>query len=156
MKEKSLFRTYAFASPKDSPYIKIIDHYINKMQAIGFMSKIKTKYEIKPQRCPDFNGLPLTYANCGMAFIFMALGFTFGLMLLIMEIISKKYGYQLTSFDECNPYDCSEYKFMKQMLLNCYVNIDKRDFMIQKMTSKLQRISLENDQLKKNLKMPTS
>ena len=111
---------------------------------------------MKTSRMPDFNGLPLTYANCGMAFIFMALGFTFGLMLLIMEIISKKYGYQLTSFDECNPDDCNECKFMKQMLLNCYVNIDKRDFMIQKMTSKLQRISLENDQLKKNLKMPTS
>ena len=147
-----MFRTYGFTFPKDSPFAKIINHYISKMHAKGFLSKIKTKYEIKPQRCPDFNGLPLTYANCGMAFIFLASGFIFGFMSLGIETILKKYGYQPT-FNEPHSDDCEECNFKNQLLLKSYVSIDQRDSIIQKMALQLQRISQELDEIKKGMKL---
>ena len=152
LQEKSLFRTYAFALPKDSPFTEIFNHYISKMHAKGFLSKIKTKYEIKPQRCPDFNGLPLTYANCGTAFIFLAFGFIFGFILLGIEIVLKKYGYQL-NFNQPHSDDCEECNFKNQLLLKSYVSIDQRDSIIQKMALQLQRISQELDEIKKGMKL---
>ena len=122
--EKSLFRTYSFALPKDSPFVEIISHYIGKMQTMGILSKISSKYDIKAQKCPDFNGLPLTYANCGMAFIFLVSGFIFGLILMAMETILKKYGFNL-AFNKSNHIEnCNECSFKNQLLLQNCVNID--------------------------------
>ena len=52
--EKSLFRTYAFALPKDSPFVEIMNHYISKMQTKGILSRISSKYDIKTQKCPVY------------------------------------------------------------------------------------------------------
>lgn len=151
--EKSLFRTYAFALPKDSPFVEIMNHYISKMQTKGILSRISSKYDIKTQKCPDYNGLPLSYANCGMAFIFLVSGFIFGLMFLAMETILKKYGFNLTFNQSIHIENCNECDFMNHLLLQNCVSIDRRDSLIQKLTSQLKTLALENDQLLVNKKL---
>ena len=47
------FRPTAIAYQKHSPYAEIFDYYFERMRASGILDRIKAKYSLTPQECPD-------------------------------------------------------------------------------------------------------
>lgn len=59
----------------------------------GAVEKILLKYKPPVQVCPDYNGEPIGYINCGSAFIILAIGFITCTLIMAFEGFSSKYGY---------------------------------------------------------------
>ena len=47
------FRPTAIGYQKHSPYAEIFDYYFERMRATGILDRIKAKYSLTPQECPD-------------------------------------------------------------------------------------------------------
>ena len=62
------------------------------MQEKGSMDQILEKYAPVPQICPDLTGEALGFNNCIFPFLIIVSGAATGLILLTMELVSKKTG----------------------------------------------------------------
>ena len=68
-KSKMDYRSYAFAFQKHSPYLPIMNYYINRIRSLGVFNKKFKKYQPYPQVCEDASGKPLNLDNCISAFL---------------------------------------------------------------------------------------
>ena len=82
----------AYAFQKDSPYFAIFNYYIKAMKEKGSIDQIIEKYAPAPQICPDLTGEALGFNSCISAFMLLIGGATAGLILLAIELVSKKTG----------------------------------------------------------------
>ena len=115
---KSDFSYEAFGLQKNSPYLEFINYFILKLMENGAVEKILLKYKTPSQVCPDYNGEPIGYINCGSAFIILAIGFIICLSIMALESFSNKYGY------------------MNQVLKTCSKSISENDCKVGFFTSK--------------------
>ena len=82
----------AYAFQKDSPYFAIFNYYIKAMKEKGSIDQIIEKYAPAPQICPDLTGEALGFNSCISAFLVLIGGAAAGLILLAIELVSKKTG----------------------------------------------------------------
>ena len=50
------FKPCGMALQKNSPYLEIFDYYLKEIMERGMIEQIESKYEIRPQICPDNSG----------------------------------------------------------------------------------------------------
>ena len=86
------YKPYAFGFQKYSPYLPIFNYYIKAMQEKGSMDQVLEKHAPAPQICPDLTGKALGFNSCISAFLILMGGATAGLILLAIELVSKKTG----------------------------------------------------------------
>jgi len=87
--ERHDFKPVAFGFQKDSPLLGPFNFYIRQMRERGALNQIIKKYKAQPQACPDFSGKPLGFENCFTAFAIVLGGFSFALLLYLMEMLNK-------------------------------------------------------------------
>ena len=63
------------------------------MQEKGSLDQILKKYAPAPQICPDMTGEALGFNSCITAFLVLMAGATTGLILLAIELVSRKTGW---------------------------------------------------------------
>ena len=86
---KYKFTPCSLAFQKDSPYLSLFNYYLNEMHEKGTSRQILSKYEPGSQICPDSSGLPLGFDSCFTAFLTLLGGASVGLVLFIIEVISR-------------------------------------------------------------------
>ena len=86
------YKPYAYGFQKDSPYLPIFNHYIKAMQEKGSLDQILEKYAPATQFCPDLTGKALGFNSCISAFLVLVGGAAIGLILLAIELCSRKTG----------------------------------------------------------------
>ena len=130
--EKFRYTPYGLALQKNSPFLKLINHYLIEMRDKGIYQKIISKYEPGPQICPDSSGLPIGFENCFTAFLCLLGGMAIGLILFIIEYVSlhilKRHIGILESYDKTAPRKndccktCQEMIMEKEALLRTMMN----------------------------------
>ena len=78
-------RQFAWAFPKNSPYLSIFNFYFEKFKEKGIWHSINERYKTKPQVCPDLNGKPIEYSSCFTAFLALLGGISISFLLMLME-----------------------------------------------------------------------
>ena len=78
-------RQFAWAFPKNSPYLNIFNFYFEKFKEKGIWHSINERYKTKPQLCPDLNGKPIEYSSCFTAFLALLGGISISFLLMLME-----------------------------------------------------------------------
>ena len=61
----------AYTIQKDSPFRAAFTYHIKQLKESGIVDRIKARYEIKDQICPNNIGKPLKYSQCVSAFALM-------------------------------------------------------------------------------------
>ena len=82
----------AIGLQKNSPYLDVFNYYILQLMEKGAYDQIGKKYGVSSQVCPDYNGKPIGYVNCGVAFIILAVGFILCSVMMLIERSNKRYG----------------------------------------------------------------
>ena len=85
------FKPSAYGFQKHSPYLFLFNHFLNEMREKGTMNKILTKYEPKPQNCPDYSGKPLGISTCISAFVILAFGMGSCVLLFFLEMLARTF-----------------------------------------------------------------
>ena len=85
------YKPYTYGFQKDSPYLLLFNHFMNEMKEKGTMDQIMTKYEIKPQICPDYSGQPLGISTCVSAFIMLAFGMATCMIVVFLEMLGRRF-----------------------------------------------------------------
>ena len=67
-------RPYAWAFQKYSPYLDSFNFFFREFKEKGYWDAIQKQYEPQPQVCPDLSGMPIEWANCFTAFLFLCAG----------------------------------------------------------------------------------
>ena len=62
----------------------------------GAAKQILEKYKPEPQFCPNKNGSPIGFDSCFTAFLVLCGGMIFGGIFLVIEMLSKICGYDLS------------------------------------------------------------
>ena len=93
------FKPYALAFQKYSPYLPIFNYYIKAMQEKGSMEQLLKKYAPAPQFCPNLTGKALTFNSCITAFLVLIGGGFIGLIFLVIELGSRKIGWNCTCME---------------------------------------------------------
>ena len=137
------FATMAIAMQKHSPFLGLINHHIRQLDENGVKHQIEKKYEVPPQVCPDYNGKPIGYVNCGTAFLILLAGFVICVLIMLIETSTQKKGlWQIAQNSE----DCQECKFcqLKDAQMISHVRmIDERDDLVIKQASCIDNLKLE-------------
>ena len=82
---KYILRAYAWAFQKHSPYLDFFNFYLQEFNEKGAWDAIKSKYEARPQVCPDLSGMPIEFANCFTAFLALFGGICLAFLIMILE-----------------------------------------------------------------------
>ena len=82
---KYILRAYAWAFQKHSPYLDFFNFYLQEFNEKGAWDAIKSKYEARPQVCPDLSGMPIEFANCFTAFLALFAGICLAVVIMILE-----------------------------------------------------------------------
>ena len=81
----------AFAFPKDSPYLSVINTRLQSMFESGEVSKIIEKHSSENPSCQPSKGMPLGFDNIAIVFLIMAAGLFASIILCGTEnILSRK------------------------------------------------------------------
>ena len=83
-------RQFAWAFPKNSPYLAIFNFYFEKFKEKGIWHSINERYKTKHQVCPDLNGKPIEYSSCFTAFLALLGGISISVLLILMEFCKCK------------------------------------------------------------------
>ena len=89
-KGKYMKRQFAWAFPKNSPYLNIFNFYFEKFKEKGIWHSINERYKTKPQICPDLNGKPIEYSSCFTAFLALLGSIIISFFLMLMEFCKYK------------------------------------------------------------------
>ena len=89
--EKFEFIQVAYAFQKYSPYLKLFNYYLKKLEEGGTFHNLKNKYNRLPQVCSSDGGGPIGFSNTITAFIAFLIGLALGASLLILELLYHKY-----------------------------------------------------------------
>jgi len=76
---------FAFGFQKNSPFIDIFNHNIQKMKEKGSLNRILEKYGRRKQKCPDYSGKPLSMKACFSSFFVVILGLVLGFSIFSLE-----------------------------------------------------------------------
>ena len=79
--------SFGFGFQKHSPYIQIFNFYLNKLLEKGALNRIKKKYSLEKQNCPDKSGKPLTINACFSPFVIVIGGLFVAFIILCYEKI---------------------------------------------------------------------
>ena len=141
------FATMAIAMQKHSPFLGLINHHIRQLEEKGVKQQIMEKYEVPPQVCPDYNGKPIGYVNCGTAFLILLAGFVICVLIMLIETsIQKKGLWQIAQNSE----DCTKCKFCQlkdAQIISNFKMIDKRDDLIIKQATCIDKLKLKMTKL---------
>ena len=91
------FKPLTYGFQKDSQFLFLFNHFLKEMREKGTMGQILTKYEPKPQNCPDYSGKPLGISTCISAFIILAFGIGICVLLFFLEMLVRSYHPRNTS-----------------------------------------------------------
>ena len=80
------FIQVAYAFQKYSPYLKLFNYYLKKLEEGGTFYNLKNKYNRLPRVCSSEGGRPIGFSNTITAFIAFLIGMTLGAFLLILEL----------------------------------------------------------------------
>ena len=81
------FIQIAYAFQKYSPYLKLFNYYLKKLEEGGTFHNLKNKYNRLPQVCSSDGGGPIGFSNTITAFIAFLIGLALGASLLILELL---------------------------------------------------------------------
>ena len=81
------FIQVAYAFQKYSPYLKLFNYYLKKLEEGGTFYNLKNKYNRLPRVCSSDGGRPIGFSNTITAFIAFLIGLALGASLLILELL---------------------------------------------------------------------
>ena len=81
------FIQVAYAFQKYSPYLKLFNYYLKKLEEGGTFYNLKNKYNRLPRVCSSDGGKPIGFSNTITAFIAFLIGMALGASLLILELL---------------------------------------------------------------------
>ena len=90
---------YSLVFQKNSQYLPLINHAVNRMREAGALQQIKKEYQPKTQECGDDTGKPLGFNNCITVFLVMVSGLILAAILFFMETIAVNFGCNIPIFE---------------------------------------------------------
>ena len=81
---------FAWAFAKNSPIWKVVNHSIMQLNEKGSLDQLRTRYEAKPQECPDLMGSPVAWSGCFSAFLVLIAAAGLALTLLLLEHVTHQ------------------------------------------------------------------
>ena len=143
----------AIAMQKHSPFLGLMNHHIRQLEEMGIKQQIMKKYEVPPQVCPDYNGKPIGYVNCGTAFLILMAGFVICIFIMLIETSTQKKGLCQIAQNSEDYQKCNFCQLKDAQIISNVKKIDIRDDLIIKQASCIDNLKLEitklNDALSK-------
>ena len=113
------FKPVAYGFQKDSPFLNLFNHNLNKMKEKGSLKQIQVKYEPPPQICPDYSGKSLGVNSVFSAFGVLFSGVGIALILFGLEKLTLSFGMKWSIFNSYgvvdHPHEFYENDEMKQL-----------------------------------------
>ena len=80
-----MLRPYAWPFQKHSPYLDCFNFYLREFKEKGAWDAIKSKYESRPQICPNTSGMPIEFSSCFTAFLALIGGVFVAFIIMLIE-----------------------------------------------------------------------
>ena len=89
-----VYKKYSMGFQKDSPFLKLFNHYFKTMAETGLLDQITKSYDPLPQECPDYTGTALGFHTLNFPFLVMSGGviisFFIGLLEYLFRVINPR------------------------------------------------------------------
>ena len=101
-----MLRPYAWAFQKHSPYLDCFNFYLQEFKEKGAWDAIKSKYESRPQVCPNMSGMPIEFSSCFTAFLALIGGIFIAFIIMLIECRKSENLKKIISPNPQNSYLC--------------------------------------------------
>lgn len=84
-----VYRRFSLGFQKDSPFLKLFDHYFKTMAESGLLDQITKSYDPLPQECPDYTGTALGFHTLNFPFLVISGGIIMSFVIGMLEYLFR-------------------------------------------------------------------